>query len=393
MHRSTQPSRSVASAARRYAAATALVALGLLGGAGSALAANAEFDVTVEKINDSVSVSRTSVKANLTTYAAYRVTLFNHSGNTTNAIVFYGSTNVTGDLTAPPPDGVEGTTATAPFVESNTSACAGTGTSFNCSIKQMKDGTTVSFVLVFSAPLISAAAYWANPSTIDFNWNFNYSSGNSSATPSSLFCNLQQVTPPCNGTLQTTLVTTQSEPILQGFVTYIPSFGGTFFNGNGASALPSDPTLPNFPLLPTALAILSVPNGENLSTATLNQTVGSGGLTGDTTTTVQTIITVPNNDNTFAHVVTIELRRDSSTITKGAKIDNAKVLYAHDDVTYDQNGLPACVNHVPSPPSLVCIDSRHEFVQKDVAKGQATADDVGDWQFIIKAFENGGFKF
>lgn len=363
-------------------AGSAVLATGLLAGSSAALAANANFVVTVTPVAASASgPASVSVGRNgLTTYAAYNVSITNTSGNTNNGIRFWGSTLVGGDLTAANQDAG----ALAPYVETiPKTACTGSGSGFECDFSQMKAGANNSFVLIFSAPALSDADHWASDAAINFTWNFDYSSGNSSATPSSILCNgVQVASPPCSGTEQTGLITTDSDAILSSFVSYIPSFGGTFFTGNGASVLPPVGT----DLLPTAALKIAVPTGQNLTTAQADLTVALGGLTSATTTTITGVMQVPNNNQFFANYATIELRRDASTIANGAKIANAAVLYRHDD-TATENPLPNCpANGDPSsfnPP--VCLFSRTAFTKKNAP----TPDDIGDWLFVVHALENG----
>ncbi len=373
--------RGVASRAIRWLGSATFFAA-LMAGSNAALAANANFAVTVTPVAASASSpASVSVGRNgLTTYAAYKVSITNTSGNTNNAIRFSGSTVVSGDLTATNQDAG----ALAPYVETiPATACTGSGTAVQCNFAQMKAGANNSFVLIFSAPALTAADHWDSGAAITFNWSFDYASGNSSGTPSSILCNgLQIPSPPCTGSGQTGLITTVSDAILSGFITYIPSFGGTFFTGNGVSVLP--PTGTN--LRPTAAAKLTVPTGQNLTTAQVDLTVAVGGLTGDTTTTITGVVQVPNNDQLFATYAILELRRDASTIANGAKIANAAVLYAHDDTAIPSNPLPACPsNGVPTSTAPVCLFSRTEFTKKNAP----TPDDIGDWLFVVHALENG----
>jgi hypothetical protein len=367
----------------RCLGSAAFAAAAWLGLGGTALAANANFTVTVAPINadvtgDSVPDVSVSRPPDLTTYAAYRVTLTNNSGNTTNAIVFGGSTTVSGGNAQD----------SAPYVETNLPrSCSGSGTGFQCSFPQMKNGTTNTFVVLFSAPLLGDPAHWSANAAIDLNWTFDYSSGNSSGTPSSLICNGQPASPPpCFGTSSTRLITTADADILSSFTTYIPSFGGEFFTGNGVSALSN--TLPA-----TALTRLSVPAAEKLTTAQVQQTVASGSTSGLTTTTITSIIKVPNNDQPFSAFVTILLHRDSSTIANGAKIASAVVSYSHADDLSGLNPVPPCpANGNPSgftPPVCEMLSQRIEYTKKTAP----TPDDIGDWLFVIHALENGGFKF
>ena len=365
------------------AAVATTAALALVTLAGPARAANANFEVKVVSIPTTVSVGR----AGLTTYAAFTVSIKNTSGNTNNSIRFGGSAEVSGDFTAPPTNGDAGATAT--YVETiPKSACTPTtpgGTTVQCNFAQMKAGASNSFVVIFAAPTLAAADHWADNAKINFSWTFDYASGNSSGTPSSLLCNGTQVAPPCAATNSTALVTTQSNAILEGFLTYIPSFGGTFFTGNGSSAL--GPVGTN--LRPTALTKLTVPTGQNLTTVQVDVTVALGGLTGDTTTTNTAIVTVPNNDQLFGSYAILELRRDASTIANGAKIQNAVVSYSHDDAGTPEPLLACPTNGIPTLTAPVCLFSRTEFTKRNAP----TPDDIGDWLFVVRALENGRFVY
>jgi hypothetical protein len=363
----------------RCAAAAALVGVGSLG-AGAAFAANAQFTVVVNPVPLSVSVGRSG----LTTYAAYEVSITNTSGNTTNAIQFGGSTNVTGDLTASAGDAG----AVATFIETlQNDACTGGGTSFQCNFAQMQNGANQSFVVIFAVPALADASTWATGAAINLTWTLDYASGNSSGTPTSLICNGQPAAPPpCIATVSTGLTTTLDGQILSDLTSYIPSFGGIFFTGDGLSARPTS-------LPATSVTKLTIPAGLELTTAQVKQLVTVGGFTSATTTTNRTYITVPSG-SLFSDFATIELRRDASTIAKGAKIANAAVLYSHDAEVTNQidptDTLPACpTGGVPTASAPVCVFDRIEFTKKNAP----TADDVGDWLFIIHALENGGFKF
>ena len=383
VHGAATSQRGVAARAMRWLGSATFFAA-LMAGSNGALAANANFVVTVTPVAASVS-SPASVslgRNGLTTYAAYRVSITNSSGNTNNGIRFTGSTVVSGDSTAGLDAG-----ALAPYVETiPKTACTGSGSTVQCDFSQMQAGANNSFVLIFAAPALTAAVQWAN-AAINFNWSFDYSSGNSSGTPSSLLCNGVQIAqPPCTGSAPTSLITTVGDAILAGFVTYIPSFGGTFFTGNGVSVLPPTGQSGTLDLLPTAAAKITVPTGQNLTTAQVVLTVAPGGVTGDTTTTITGHMQVPNNDQLFGSYAIIELRRDASTIANGAKIANAAVLYTHDDTAVPQNPLPACpTNGVPTSTLPVCLFSRTEFTRKNAP----TPDDIGDWLFVVHALENG----
>src|SRR4051812_36665697 len=77
--------------AARVALAATILAGGLMAVSSSAMAAAAsKLRATVEAVPDTVSVSRDG----LTTYAAYKVTVANTGGNTTNQVVYKASTAV-----------------------------------------------------------------------------------------------------------------------------------------------------------------------------------------------------------------------------------------------------------------------------------------------------------
>ncbi|HWI10702.1 MAG TPA: hypothetical protein VNU48_05175 [Burkholderiaceae bacterium] len=379
---------------------SALLAAGLLAGTDAVLAANANFAVTVTPVAASASSpAAVSVGRNgMTTYAAYQVSITNSSGNTSNAIRFSASTDVGGDLTAN--GGNAG--ALAPYVETDPTgipptACQPTATGVQCNFGQMKNGDKESFVLIFAAPKLGDADHWAVDANITLSWALDYSSGGSSGSASSAYCTIGVTTTPinpCVGSAPTKLVTTLTDDILSSFVTYIPSFGGTFFTGNGASVLPPAGT----DLLPTAAIKVTVPTGQNLTTAQADLTVVLGSATSATTTTNTAVIQIPNNNQLFGSYATIELRRDASTIASGAKIANAAVLYTHDDTcaptpsTCTFNPLPPCpVGGVPTSSAPVCemLSQRTEFTKKNAP----TPADVGDWLFVVHALENGVSRF
>ncbi len=367
---------------RRWGAA--LVGAGLMALSGGVSAANANFDVSVVPVGASASApASVSVSRNgLTTYAAYKVSITNTAGNTNNAIRFEAATIVSGDQTDNTVNALDAG-AVAPYVEViGTTACTGSGSSVVCNFPQMKSGANNSFVLIFSAPPLAAANHWAAGAAINLGWSFDYASGNSSGTPSSLLCDGVQIpSPPCTGSEATALVTTVSDSILAGFITYIPSFGGTFYTGSGSVLPPSGTNL-----RPTAALKLTVPTGQQLTTAQVDVVVTAGGLTSATTTTNTATVQVPNNEELFTSYATVELRRDASTIANGAKIASAVVSYSHEDIAPTLNPLPNCpASGVPTASAPVCIYSRTEFTKKTAP----TPDDIGDWLFVLRALENG----
>jgi hypothetical protein len=101
-------------------------------------------------------------------------------------------------------------------------------------------------------------------------------------------------------------------------------------------------------------------------------------------------LTIPGQ---FAQLV-IKLRRDASTLLKGAKIASARVSYddpSHPDarVVYPYEVLPCTdttYGTLPQP-GIPCIRTRTEYTKKNAP----TADWVGDWEFEILANDNGRY--
>ena len=223
----------------------------------------------------------------------------------------------------------------------------------------------------------------------------------------------------------TGLNTSNTAEFIKKMDTYIPGLGGTFFTSEGKSA-PNDVdsgvplctgtcyveasaktvVLTNLDLTPSVTGLIRLPaqgvlpNGNLLATAHIDHAVSPGGLTNDTLTTVLSFFTVKDdlkNEPLFNSPALIELRRDASTIRTN-KIDRAAIYYAHEgEPPVDQaHSLPNCSDvtvyadgNGPSSANPVCIFTRTAFTKKNAP----TADDLGDHRFVIKALENGGFKF
>lgn len=343
-----------------------LAAASLTYGIGPAIAGNAYITVGVSAVPTSVSTSRSG----LTTYAAYEVTIKNNTTNVINQVIFTANTTVSNSTQA------------APYVESIPAAACGVVTassSIQCDVGQLRGvadatGSVAKFVVLFSAPSTGDA--------IVLHSQITYSRAASPGAPPST---LPRPIPD----VSTNLVTQLSADINSGFLTYIPSFGGTFFTGRDATALSTN----------TATTLARIPKGLGLSTAQVVEVVSNGGLSSDTSTTNTRTITVPGAFP-FALPITIELRRDASTINaanidrdastvNADQIDRAVILYSHDDITPVFNALPNCQAYAgPTVLLPVCIFSRTSFTSSTAP----TPDDIGDWLFVIKALENGSFK-
>ena len=343
------------SSARRAWARLArpLTAALLIGAATTGMAADPIVDISVIPVPETVSLSRVSPP--FVTYAAYEVTVINKSVNTLNNIRLEGTTSV-----LPTP-----TTQTAPLVASINVNCQTPGsTTIVCPIGQLqgKGAGTSSFVVIFQAPPAGTS--------VKFNWTVYYSEG-SGDNPGSSHADFQ------SGFAETTLGT----PTATQVKTYVPPGGGTFFTGVDGVARLGDPWT----------TTVTVPTAAKAEVVELPPATPQAS---DLFTEEASTLSIPG---TFDNNLVILLRRDASTIAKGAKISSAKIYYEADAgkgdprITYPYLVLP-CTDTtwgtLPQP-GIPCENkpARIEFNKKTAP----TPDFVGDWQFEIWAKTNGKY--
>jgi hypothetical protein len=149
------------------------------------------------------------------------------------------------------------------------------------------------------------------------------------------------------------------------------------FTGDGV-AKPGDTWVTQVEVKGLATAALRAAVFENVTT---------GGLAPDLLTTSSSIITIPG-----ASGLIITLRRDASTIGKNAKIANARIYYKADE---NQQGLGTevfpCTSAGPQL-GIPCIESRYEYPRKSTGKVKVTPGFEGDWEFVIRAIDNGKYE-
>lgn len=382
--------RAAPSAANLRKGAALLAASGLWTCAGVAFAGNANVLVKVTALPESVSVSRTG----LPTYAAYQVVITSQTPNVINAVRFSGETNDGVDAPVPPVPSPVGLYKETSFISPSTVTCGPStpvDNKFQCDIGQLGGRAEVSFVVVFDTP--------TTVSPMRLEWKLQYSNGSTSSTttPSSLYCSLDEgdtYNNVCTGKVSTGLITGGLPEQKKGFQTFIPySSESTFFTGNG-SALSKDLGLDG-----STTTKLTFPKNIGLRTALVDQVVTNGGPNKDVTTSIATTVTVPNKDPitgadvNFSAEVTVELRRDASTIV-GGKIANvlSYMTYSHDGINnYPIYDCAKVVGELKNQSPPVCLDLiRSQVFTKKTA---LTPSDVGDWSLIIRAWENGAFRY
>jgi len=329
-----------------------------VGCAGTALAANADVQVTVSPIPTAVSVKRDG----LTTYAAYQVTVQSSTTNVINQAVFAASANVVG--------GTSGDAA--PYVQTVPAASClpgATTSSVQCAIGQLRGvsdpvGSKASFVVIFKAP--------GSGSELDLNWTFTYSNGNSpNSTPSTILS--------FSGTTATQLVTSLTADQRVGFTSYFPTTGGAFFTAFSQANVVGGVATASANWTTTVL----IPNQVTPNTVTVVQSDSLQSCSADVTVCKQSDITIPNQ--TF-NGLTFILRRDASTIKPGAKIANAVIYYQHLP-TLAPVPVHACAITGGPQPGAPCMASSTAYTKKNAP----TPDFIGDWEFVISAVDNGRF--
>ncbi|MGA0612025.1 hypothetical protein [Caldimonas sp. KR1-144] len=330
-----------------------LLAMGLCG-ALPALAASPTVDISVVPVPATVSYSRPSATPPLVTRAAYEVRIVNQSTNTINDVRFLATSQVIG------------ATASAPFAEAIGASCQATDAaklSVSCSLGQLRGGggadATTSFVLVFNAPPAG--------SSISLAWTAAYGEGLGDSTGAS---HVDTQT----GSAATLLGT----PTATDVRSYIPTAGAKIFTGLNGIATPGDPWT-------TTVVVPAFAKAEVVEDLDANSCAP------DLLICVRSTLTIPGSFN----YLLVTLRRDVSTLKPGAKIANAVLRYQPGSVINGEfvpSGTPVDIvacdllpGRVPNATTRRCVDYRLEYTKKN----SPSADYLGDWEFGLKALENG----
>lgn len=337
------------------AATRGLLAVGIaLTAAMPALAASPTVEITVVPVPTVVSYARPSATPPLVTRAAYEIRIVNQSTNTINDVRFLATSSVLG------------ATATAPFAEAIGMSCQATDTAklnVLCSIGQLRGGgganATASFVLVFNAPPAG--------SSIQLNWTAAYGEGLGDSTGAN---HVDTQT----GNVATTLGT----PTATDVRSYVPTGGATLFTGLTGVASSADPWT----------TVITVPS---FAKAEVLEDLDANSCSPDYVICVRSTLTIPGS---FSYLL-VKLRRDVSTLKAGAKIANAVLRYqpgSYVEGVFVPSGTPVDIvscdllpGRVPNASTRRCVDYRLEYTKKN----SPSADYVGDWEFGLKALENG----
>ena len=329
--------------------------------------------VTVEAVPGTVTLAR----AGVVTSASYLVTITNNSYDDKYRVRFSGATTVL--------SGAVG--AAAPFslgdfvIATGTVACTVAGSTLDCptigTAGVLPRGAKASFYAVVSVPTTGT--------DIAFNWTAQYCEIDDDHYYSSSSC---EHAGSKTGIAQTVLGT----PVPNQVVSFVPKAGSTLFTGDNAVATVADPFTTRVTVVPSANTALTASvveddNGGNSCSATSAQCFGSA-------------LAIPNASfgNGLSSLLVITLRRDKSTIPSGkgeheskANIKNA-IVYYQQVPTVGGGGTPvrSClVNGIYTPPvsGAPCIRTRLAYTKKNAPAPEF----IGDWEFIIEAFDNGRF--
>jgi hypothetical protein len=344
------------------------VALGL--GAAPSYAADPLVDATVVAVPEVVTLSRPDATPPASYYAAYEVKIVNNSTNVLNNVRFVAYTVVAGS------------NAFAPFVTDALSpncvavaAPAGApanASAIECVLGQLRGGggttATSSFTVIFKSPSAGSA--------INLNWQAFYAEGTND-NPGAGHGDGSDL-----GVATTPLGTPEATKIK----TYVPTGGGTFFTGVDGIPRPGD-------LWTSKVTVPSVAKAE------VQESINVASCGSDLLICVATSLRIPG---TFASLE-IVLRRDATTFKTGAKIANASLYYQPEvfnttTLAWETVGSPVpivpCIGldgvTVPTGQKRCEVKSlRREYTRKFVNDNSLPPDLIGDWEFHLRALENG----
>jgi hypothetical protein len=331
-----------------------------VGSVSSAFAGAGVVDTVVTRLQDAVTYS----KAPLTTYVAYQVQVSNAGGNTVNNIRFTAKSVATGGV------------GPALYSSAEGGSCqpAADPTEVTCTIGQLTATTpALPITLFFVAP----ANDTADPPVPDFvtltgTTFYGEGTGGAGSPPDNSI--KEWVTP--YATVLPVALGTNNPTLVKSAV---PKSGGQFFTGDAVATGGDKWT-----------TTVVVPATTSFTTAEIAETMGLP-LAANLLDSRITTLSIPG---AFAKLV-ITLRRDASTIVKGAKIGSAKVYYGDPSVPdpridYANFQVPSCADTtygVLPQPGIPCINRRTEYTKKTAP----APDWEGDWEFEVFALDNGRY--
>ena len=352
-----------------------LCVIALLGWAAPARAADPLVDTSVVAVPGIVTVSRPTDTPPSVFFAGYELRIVNNSKNTLNHVRFVAHTvvKVPNPLVAGAYIPLAG--AAAPFAEAIGASClpvAGNPSAINCELGTLRGrgGTTATtpITLLFRSPAAGAI--------IELSWQGFYAEGSRDSSGASHG----------DGTDVGTTTTTLGTPTSLEVKTYVPTGGGSFFTGAGVATK-----------LDQWTTTVSVPRS---TVAEVVEAISAQSCGAEYNICVSSALRIPGE---FAYLE-VKLRRDVSTlVTQTDKLGNvtrpniANALLYYQAETFNATqgwqpgGAPVPINAcnaltgLPNGTERRCIFSRQEY---NVTTAP-TFEWKGDWEFVVRALENG----
>jgi hypothetical protein len=169
------------------------------------------------------------------------------------------------------------------------------------------------------------------------------------------------------------------QPDANKVTSYVPAnVEVNFFTGGGV-ATKDDPWV----------TIVNVPAGSTTSTATVNENPQDSSCPAGQITCRSSTLTIPGE---FPGLLEITLLRDSSTISRNQKIEDAVVYYRKTELSAFEPVLP-CSETNPPESGVPCEDlaQRYAYPSKSSRRAPVPTELLGDWRFVIYALDNGRY--
>ena len=343
---------------------------------------NRVITVTAERLVDATTYSGNGS----TNFVAFRVTVANEGGNVVNHVALAARSRVL-PSTASDTDSTQwpASTIAAPLDSTTSSACTpGTGgDAVACDIGQLRAagqaGSSASFVFFFVGPTRTADPGFAEK--INLAWTVTYADSSGGQQPDS-----------GSGVANAPTAITPYRGVADEFKSAVPRRGAALSTGSvkgDGLPQPQDPWT----------ARIVVPGGVAGDSATRGTERSDGILESSDLLDRRIAEVVIPNTNYAPNKLVITLRRDVSTIRKGAKIANSKLYYTKTiegdpSTVTDRAEVPFCNTLPGNGPYLdaagtwrPCIRSRVSVPIKKVVTGNSQ----GYWEWVIEAFENGRY--
>jgi hypothetical protein len=335
-------------------------AIAVLSGMG--LSAQAASLASLEVVALPDSVTRSTVA--LPTYASYRITITSLVRDHLNNMSFKGAVSV------------QGSTQSATLFGTDGASCTLSAGVLDCAVPGAlgDTGQAASFTVTLKTPTAGSAIVLAGQATLLAH---------------------------CCGSTQTnaaSATTALAAPAADSFSTYVPTaqtpatlYSGTRTQGGVVGSIPIVDALTNDPFTTTVI----VPGGSPATTASVSERDVAQSCSANPRC-FESKLLIPGSFD----FLTIILRRDRTTLnpyhTGQSELDNAIVKYYPDDDPANPDKFIIVPNCSVVPGGLPtaknpCIASRKAYPVPRKGKPAVPPGLEGDWEFVIRALDNGRY--